>query len=105
MPTTKSPDVKTMLRSIQDAIHGSDGVQLIEASEFCQIWGISRSSFYNKRAIGKVGPQPIEKDGHPKLDRREVMAWFRNKDSNGNLHGERTWPSVWERIKKANLQA
>jgi predicted DNA-binding transcriptional regulator AlpA len=85
----------------RDAIHGEQSV-FIEVIEFCKIWGISRTAFYKRRALGRVGPQPIEKSGYPKWDRAEVMAWFKNRDSNGNLHGERTWSSAWQRLQKAN---
>ena len=96
--TATEPDMPSLLRQIRDAIHGP--ASFIDTAEFCLLWGVSRTTFYRRRALGLVGPQPVEKDGYPKWHRVEVDAWFARRDSKGRLHGEKTWPFVWQQAQK-----
>jgi len=57
MPATEAePDVGELITKIHDAIHG-ERPSLIDTAEFCRLWKVSRTTFYNRRDLVFRVPQ------------------------------------------------
>lgn len=90
----------TATRRKAAAGEGGTPSQLIGTAEFCRLLdNLSRQTFQVWKALGKIGPKRVNKYGHPRWGRAEVMAWLREKDGKGELFDAATWPARWKAIR------
>ena len=73
--------------------------ELLTRETFAALLGLGVSTFDRLRETGAIAPRPIRLAG-VKWHRDEVLAWLRHRDQAGELHGAKTWPSVWEALRR-----
>ncbi len=74
--------------------------ELLTRESFAALLDIGTSTFDRLRETGAIGPQPIRLAGL-KWHRDEALAWLRHRGPDGGLHDGRTWPAVWESLRRA----
>ncbi len=90
-------ETRSLLLTIADRIHGS---RQIGSAEFAARLGIGRTAFYQRRALGKIGPRPVNPYGHPRWCEAEVTEWMNATDPAGKQYDSVTWPPVWRAMRK-----
>lgn len=95
--TATETDMPSLLRQIRDAIHGP---KMLTGAQVRRMLTMSRTTFHTRRALGKIGPQPVTTLGHPKWHAAEVEAWLRTRDAAGELYDAARWPAVWRNLQQ-----
>jgi len=92
-------DVVAELRIIRESFT-SPPAELIDRDAFAATLSIGTSTFDKNRAAHKIGPKPVGVGGALRWNRAEVLLWIQHPDQGGELHDEKTWPAVWESIRR-----
>jgi len=75
--------------------------RLIRLADLFALLDVSKPTGHRLISAGKIGPRAIRlTPGCVRFDRDEVDAWIAIRKPDGNLHDARTWPAVWELLKK-----
>jgi predicted DNA-binding transcriptional regulator AlpA len=76
-------------------------VRLMKQPDLFALMSVSKSTGHRLLGAGKIGPKPIKlTPGCVRFDSDEVHAWLSARKPDGSLHDARTWPAVWEMLKK-----
>src|SRR5688500_17411671 len=74
---------------------------LMKLADVFRLLAVSESTGFRLFAAGKIGPKAIRlSSACIRFDDEEVDAWLAYRKQDGNLHDARTWPAVWDQIKR-----
>lgn len=73
--------------------------ELLTRETFAALLDVGVSTFDRQRETGVIGPRPMRLAG-VKWNRAEVMAWLRHRGPDGELFDSKTWPAVWESLRR-----
>lgn len=90
-------DLDTLLALLRDRL--APPAELLTRETFAALLVIGTSTFDRLRETGAIGPRPIRLAGL-KWHRGEVLAWLRHRGPDGELHDAKTWPAVWEALRR-----
>jgi hypothetical protein len=85
------------LESLRDRI--APPAALLTRETFAALLDVGTSTFDRLREAGKIGPRPFRLAGL-KWHRDEALAWLRHRAPDGELHDAKTWPAVWEFLRR-----
>ena len=72
------------------------GKRLIRLADLFARTAVSKSTGHRLLAAGKIGARPIRlTSACVRFD-----AWLSTRRPDGNLHDAKTWPAVWEMLKR-----
>ena len=75
--------------------------RLMKQPDLFALMSVSKSTGHRLLAAGKIGPKPIKlTPGCVRFDSDEIHAWLSTRKSDGNLHDGKSWPAVWEMMKR-----
>lgn len=94
-PVSENLDI--LLMGLRDLL--APPAALLTRETFAALLDIGPSTFDKLRAAGKIGPQPIHLAGL-KWHRDEALAWLRHRGHAGELHDAKTWPAVWDALRR-----
>ena len=104
MPADSSPatppqaaDLDAFLSLLRERL--APPAELLTRETFAALLDIGTSTFDKLREVGKIGPRPIHLAGL-KWHRNEALAWLRHRGPDGELHDAKTWPAVWESVRR-----
>jgi predicted DNA-binding transcriptional regulator AlpA len=62
---------------------------------------VSKATGHRLLASGKIGPRPIRLGSSSvRYDLTEVLAWLAHRRPDGQLHDAKSWPAVWEGLRR-----
>jgi predicted DNA-binding transcriptional regulator AlpA len=96
-PLLPVPDLDTLLELLRDRL--APPAALLTRETFAALLAIGVSTFDRMRETGAVGPRPFHLAGL-KWYRDEVLAWLRHRGPDGELHDSKTWPAVWDSLRR-----
>jgi predicted DNA-binding transcriptional regulator AlpA len=92
-----------VLEEIRDLLRRQQAESaLLDKAELARLLSASPSTIDRMRAADELGPQPIRLTGDSgslRWNRAEVLAWLNQRHADGSLHDDKTWPTVWAKIK------
>jgi predicted DNA-binding transcriptional regulator AlpA len=75
--------------------------QLMRQRDLFALLAVSKATGHRLAAASKIGPRPIRLGAAClRYDHLEVLAWLANRRPDGSLHDARTWPTVWDALRR-----
>jgi predicted DNA-binding transcriptional regulator AlpA len=80
---------------------GTIGKRLIRLGDLFALLDVGKATGHRLIAAGKIGPRAIRlTSACVRFDADEVSAWLSERRPDGSLYDARSWPAVWEMLKK-----
>jgi predicted DNA-binding transcriptional regulator AlpA len=74
---------------------------LLKLGDLFKALAVSKSTGHRLIASGKIGPRAIHLTGAiVRFDADEVDGWLTHRKQDGSLHDARTWPAMWDSLKR-----
>lgn len=95
-PVTNAPSTTST-----QGIKSPSKSRLIRLADLFALLSVSKPTGHRLIAAGKIGPRAIRlTTACVRFDADEVDAWLSLRKPDGNLHDARTWPPIWQSLKK-----
>jgi len=97
-PEIPASDPAHEARIVESAVGNK---RLIRLKDLFDLLDVSKPTGHRLIAAGKIGPRAIRlTSACVRFCAEEVDAWLSTRRPDGNLHDTKTWPAVWEMIRR-----